>query len=92
MFIFIFIEREDMMKDTLTNLVTRGQFERRLKMKVSRSKAFSLVMIDMDKFKYINDTFGHDEGDHVLVVIASWIKRVLDMISCFTLHFLEIQL
>jgi len=75
LFIFIFIEREDMMRDTLTNLVTRGQFEQRLKKKLKKSKAFTLIMIDMDKFKRINDTYGHDEGDTVLVVVASILEH-----------------
>lgn len=84
LFIFIFVEREDMMRDTLTNLVTRGQFEQRLKKKLKKSKAFTLIMIDMDKFKVINDTFGHDEGDAVLVVVANILDhsiRHIDMAS-----------
>lgn len=75
LYIFIFIEREDMLRDTLTNLVTRGQFEQRLKSKLKKSKAFTIVMIDMDKFKHINDTFGHDEGDKVLVTVASVLEH-----------------
>ncbi len=75
LFIFIFIEREDMMKDTLTNLVTRGQFEQRLKNKLKKAKAFSLIMIDIDKFKMINDTYGHKEGDMALVVVANVLKN-----------------
>jgi diguanylate cyclase (GGDEF)-like protein len=75
LFIFIFIEREDMMRDTLTNLVTRGQFEQRLKYKLKKSKAFTLIMIDMDKFKVINDTYGHEEGDMVLVVVSNILEH-----------------
>jgi diguanylate cyclase (GGDEF)-like protein len=81
LFIFIFVEREDMMRDTLTSLVTRGQFEQRLKKKLKRAKAFTIVMLDMDKFKMINDTFGHDEGDRVLVVVASILEQSIKHID-----------
>ncbi|MCH4891422.1 GGDEF domain-containing protein [Acidaminobacter sp. JC074] len=81
LFIFIFIEREDMLRDTLTGLVTRGQFEQRLKRKLKRSKAFTLVMIDMDRFKLINDTYGHEEGDKVLVTVASILEHSIKHID-----------
>lgn len=81
LFIFIFIEREDMLRDTLTSLVSRGQFEQRLKKKLKKSKAFTLIMLDMDKFKYINDTYGHEEGDKVLVIIASILEHSIKHID-----------
>ena len=81
LFIFIFVEREDMMRDTLTNLVTRGQFEQRLKRKLKKDKAFTLLMIDMDKFKIINDTYGHDEGDQVLMTVASILEHSIKHID-----------
>ena len=64
--------------DTLTGLYNRRFFEER--MAVEAQKAFyagsslSLVMIDIDHFKRVNDTFGHPEGDKVLREIASLLK------------------
>lgn len=81
LFIFIFVEREDMMRDTLTNLVTRGQFEQRLKRKLKKNKAFTLLMVDLDKFKIINDTYGHDEGDQVLITVASILEHSIKHID-----------
>ena len=81
LFIFIFVEREDMMRDTLTNLVTRGQFEQRLKKKLKTDKPFTLIMVDMDYFKTINDTYGHEEGDQVLIVVASILEHSIKHID-----------
>lgn len=70
LFTYMLIEREDAMKDTLTNLMTRGQFEQRLRYMLRRKHAFTIIMVDMDNFKGINDTYGHDEGDQTLIIVA----------------------
>ena len=64
--------------DTLTGLYNRRYFEERFG--VDAQKAFyggtplSLVMVDIDLFKKVNDTFGHTEGDRVLFQISSLLK------------------
>lgn len=40
-------------------------------------QALSLLMLDIDHFKSINDTFGHQAGDHVLIEVASRVRRSL---------------
>lgn len=79
LFMFIFLVREEMRHDTLTGLRSRGQFEERLQLKLKRSSPFTLIMIDLDKFKNINDTYGHNEGDQLLIefsnIIESSIRR-----------------
>jgi len=72
---FILLEKDDLQKDALTKLTTRGQLEHRLQQKLRRKEAFSLVMIDLDGLKIINDTFGHDEGDKALKTAASILLR-----------------
>lgn len=42
-----------------------------------RSKDLSLIVIDVDRFKFINDTYGHDVGDTVIKSIAGIIKKVV---------------
>ncbi len=65
--------------DTLTNLYNRRYFEERFE--VEAQKAFfgetplSIVMVDIDHFKKINDTLGHTEGDKVLKEIADLLKK-----------------
>jgi len=62
-------------KDPLTGLLNRRAMEQVLKLELGRAKrydtALSLVFVDIDDFKPINDTFGHDSGDEILVFMAS---------------------
>jgi len=57
-------------RDPLTGLYNRYYFEDRLDGEFERAKRykrpFSILMIDIDDFKRINDTYGHDTGDDVL--------------------------
>lgn len=60
--------------DVMTGLPNRRLFQERLDNALARSqrsgKRFALLFIDVDKFKSINDRWGHDAGDEVLKVIA----------------------
>lgn len=62
------------MKDHLTSLGNRASYEETLHRLVSKAKRhqqeFGLLVIDMDKFKLVNDRYGHHEGDAVLVAMA----------------------
>ena len=68
-------------KDHLTQLFNRSYFDQILENEFSRSKRYSkdmsLLLIDIDHFKSINDKFGHDVGDYV---IAETAKRMNNMI------------
>jgi diguanylate cyclase (GGDEF)-like protein len=61
--------------DVLTNLPNRRALDERLNDEIARSarsgNPFSVVMLDLDGFKAINDTYGHDVGDHVLRQVAA---------------------
>ncbi len=65
--------------DTLTGLYNRRYFEERLGVEAEKSFysgiPLSLVMVDIDHFKKINDTFGHTEGDQILCKISSVLKN-----------------
>jgi two-component system, cell cycle response regulator len=67
--------------DVLTGLANRRNFEARLREETAnakrRSEPFSLVLLDLDHFKSINDTFGHDDGDRVLVHFAQVLRDSL---------------
>jgi diguanylate cyclase (GGDEF)-like protein len=61
--------------DHLTGLKTRGYFEQQLELEIKRSErkgeGFCLLMLDIDRFKSLNDTYGHHVGDKVLRRVAS---------------------
>jgi len=65
--------------DTLTNLYNRRYFEERLGVEVKKAfhtgSFLSLVMLDIDHFKKVNDTLGHPVGDRVLYEIGSLLKN-----------------
>jgi len=82
--------RDISIKDTLTDLYNRRYFDEILRHEYLRAKRYnlplSLIMIDIDYFKSINDTFGHLTGDKVLRELASLIKnsvRRVDVVSRF---------
>lgn len=56
--------------DALTNLPNRGQFQTTLRTLIADSRRrqaeFTLIVLDLDHFKQVNDTYGHDAGDAIL--------------------------
>ena len=69
------------MKDQLTELPNRRGFDNRLDLEWQRAvrerTPVSILMMDIDKFKTYNDTFGHQQGDVTLQVIARTIRDSL---------------
>lgn len=73
-------------KDFLTDLVNRRRFFERLEMEMAEARikktSLSVVMFDIDFFKRINDTFGHDSGDVVLKNTALRVRELLRSSDC----------
>lgn len=65
--------------DTLTNLPNRAEFERYISESIKKKSQQKLIIlfIDLDRFKVINDTLGHDIGDEMLIVLGKRIARIL---------------
>jgi len=67
--------------DPLTGAFNRRQFMQRAQEEIDRSKRYNtpltLLMLDIDRFKTVNDTFGHDAGDDVLKIL---VKKSLDLL------------
>jgi diguanylate cyclase (GGDEF)-like protein len=71
--------RREVVTDPLTNLYNRRYFEQRAEEEVARSlrhqRPVSLLMLDVDHFKNVNDSFGHQTGDKVLQRIAQHLQE-----------------
>jgi diguanylate cyclase (GGDEF)-like protein len=67
--------------DTLTGLFNRNSFTKHcaaeLKRSSRRAYSFALVFIDLDYFKQINDTYGHSQGDKVLLAMGQLLQQSL---------------
>ena len=67
--------------DPLTGLLNRRGFERALEAHVARTRRYgaagALLVIDLDGFKYVNDTLGHHAGDQLIVACAAALRERL---------------
>ena len=65
--------------DHLTGLANRRRFERQLEREIARTarheRPFSLVMLDLDDFKHVNDTYGHEAGDVAIQSLARVLQQ-----------------
>lgn len=72
--------------DGLTGLYNRREIQSRMdeELRGVKEKMFSVIMLDIDNFKQVNDTYGHQEGDNVLIALAKILQdcTVLGIESC----------
>ncbi|MEA3512118.1 MAG: GGDEF domain-containing protein [Campylobacterota bacterium] len=75
------ITKEAIGKDPLTGLLNRGAFDEKLivfenNFNKQKREDFAVIFFDIDHFKHVNDTYGHDAGDVILKTYASLIKKL----------------
>ena len=79
----VYLENQEIQKlirhqaehDALTQLLNRGSFEHVLKVYNEGKDPFALILIDVDTFKSVNDTFGHAMGDQILQKVSNVLLR-----------------
>ena len=77
--------------DKLTGLANREQMVNRLEEVIQRyqsnpERKFAVLFLDLNRFKAVNDTFGHTVGDQLLIVVAQQLKNCLredDLVARF---------
>jgi diguanylate cyclase (GGDEF)-like protein len=71
--------REQAIRDALTNVFNRRYLEETLERELARAERegypLCLIMMDLDHFKVVNDTYGHEAGDVVLKALAETVTR-----------------
>ncbi|MDB9314009.1 diguanylate cyclase [Spirulina sp. CS-785/01] len=71
--------RSQSVRDPLTGLYNRRYMEESLEQEIRRAKrgdhTVGVILLDVDRFKQFNDTFGHNAGDRVLRVLSHFLKR-----------------
>ena len=67
--------------DALTDALNRGSFEQLLRIHEEGNSPFALILIDVDVFKSVNDTYGHATGDIVLKNVANLLKTAFRSID-----------
>ena len=84
MMVFFYIQNMQMLVsvDALTKLNNRGQIDRYVEQTRYREneRAYAMMM-DIDHFKKINDTYGHAEGDRALILLSETLKQTAEQIK-----------
>ncbi len=73
--------------DALTSIYNRYKMNEEIEQEIKKAnryhKKFALIMFDIDFFKSINDTYGHDVGDHVLEELTTITKKMIRQTDSF---------
>lgn len=78
--LFLYVQIQDIFTDYLTGVANRKKLELQLKKKIiscGSGSTFSAIMLDIDNFKKVNDTYGHKTGDMILQNTAAMMRNCL---------------
>ena len=67
--------------DPLTDLLNRGSFDKILDLYEKGEAPFALIIVDVDSFKTVNDTYGHAEGDEILKKVSGLLRTAFRSID-----------
>jgi diguanylate cyclase (GGDEF) domain len=79
LFVYLNSQNQLISTDPLTSLNNRNQLQRYLLLQREAKTSF-VIMVDVDHFKQINDTYGHMEGDRALVLVSRALKKACGLL------------
>lgn len=81
--IYLYLQNKQMFTDTLTDLLNRQEFNKMMEIKLKDTKAFTVFVLSLKDFKFINDKFGQNTGDEILLQICNYLKQVMPKNSLY---------
>jgi len=72
---FLLMSEFDSSFDSLTGLYNRAAFDKMVKRMKTESKGFTVIALDINDFKNVNDSYGHDYGDTAIKTVAAIIRK-----------------
>ena len=64
-------------QDPLTSLPNRRKFEQELQQVIANEESVAILFIDLDRFKYVNDSLGHSAGDDLIRLVSARLKKIV---------------
>jgi diguanylate cyclase (GGDEF)-like protein len=74
---YLFLETQSNSRDYLTGLYNRSKIDEYVKRSISNDEEFTIIMIDLDDYKQINDKYGHSKGDTVITIFGNLLKDII---------------
>lgn len=75
--LYLYLQNKQIFTDTLTSLLNRQEFNKMINMEISENKKFMVFVLSLRDFKFINDKFGQEVGDKILLQVCAYLKSLL---------------